>query len=248
MVKKRGMPSVGELVLCKISRINPNSAFATLSEYGLDGMIHISEIAYGWVRDIRKHIKVGQDSIAKVTRIDGNHIFLSLKRVDSKQRNEKMKEYRMNQKAEKMLEIAAGNLNKSLEEAYEEVGFLLQENFGSLYKGFETAIKNPEALNNKIPGEWVEHIKSVAEKNIVQKEFLFKAKLSIKSYKPSGISIIKDILKKSDLDISYISAPEYLVKFRTKEAKKGRKEFSDKLDELIKMAKQEGCEVSKNLC
>ena len=249
MVKKRGMPSLGELVLCKISRVNPNSAFATLDEYGIDGMIHISEIAYGWIRDIRKHIRVGQGSVAKVVRIDGNHVFLSLKRVDPKQKNEKMKEYRMNQKAEKMLEIAAGKLDKSLDQAYEEAGFLLQESFGSLYKGFEMALKNPDALKGKIPEEWTSPIKEVAEKNIVQKEFVFKASLCIKSYKPNGINIIKKILKEADgMEIVYITAPEYLIKYKTKEAKKGKKDFSDKLEKLTDMAKAEGCEVTKALC
>ena len=47
MVKRRGLPQPGELVIVKISKINPHSAFAYLEEYGTEGMIHISEVSSG---------------------------------------------------------------------------------------------------------------------------------------------------------------------------------------------------------
>ena len=89
MVRKRGLPTNGEIVICRITRINPNSAFATLEEYEKEGMIHISEISRGWVRDIRKHLKVGQTIIGKVINVDRRGIGLSIKRIDLKQKNEK---------------------------------------------------------------------------------------------------------------------------------------------------------------
>ena len=113
MVKKRGFPMLGEIVICKITKINPNSAFARLEEYNKEGMIHISEISSGWVRDIRQHVKPNQSVIAKVVRLNegSGEISLSLKRVDDKQQNEKMKDYNLNKKAEKMLEIAAKSMD-----------------------------------------------------------------------------------------------------------------------------------------
>lgn len=236
MVKKRGMPSIGELVICKISKINPNSAFAYLEEYGIEGMIHISEVSSGWIRDIRQFVKTGQTAVAKVTRIEENHVSLSLKRVDKKQENNKIKDYRLNQRAEKMLQIAAEGMKKTLDNAYEEVGFVLQENFGSLYEGFKLSLSNPQLLKERgIPEKWVDQLKMVAEKTIVQKEFEFKAKLHIKTYKEGGVNIIKEIVtnaRKSGLDVRYIAAPEYLVKFKTMNAKKGEREFTDLLEKI----------------
>lgn len=232
---KRGKPSAGELVVCRITRVNPNSAFALLTEYGIEGMIHISEISSGWVRDIRDHIKVGQEFIAKVTRVD-EHISLSLKRVDEKEEKRKMKEYNLDQKAEKMLEIVAKNLDKNLEQAYGEVGYSLQENFGSLFEGFKKAMKNPELLKDRgIKEEWIKPIKEIAEKSIEQKEFEFSAKLLIKTYKPDGINIIKNILTEAEklgLEIKYISAPEYLARYKSNDAKKGESEFLKMLNKI----------------
>jgi len=236
MVKKRGMPSMGELVICKISKINPNSAFAYLEEYGIEGMIHISEISSGWIRDIRQFVKTGQTAVAKVTRIEENHVSLSLKRVDKKQENNKIKDYRLNQRAEKMLQIAADAMKKTLDKAYEEVGYVLQENFGSLYEGFKLSLSNPQLLKERgIPEKWVDQLKMIAEKTIIQKEFEFRARLHIKTYKEGGVNIIKEIVanaRKSGLDVRYIAAPEYLVKFKTMNAKKGEREFTDLLEKI----------------
>lgn len=245
MVKKRGMPSIGELVVCKIKKINPNSGFAQLEEYeNLEGMIHISEVSSGWVRDIRKFIKPDQMVIAKIMRVDERgHISLSLKRVDAKQENDKMREYKLNQRAEKMLQIAALKMKKSIDQAYEEVGFLLQESMGSLYIGFKAAMQNPEQLKNRgVPEKWIKIMAEIAEKNIEQKEFEFKAGIIMKSSSGQGITKIKDTLKKiSDmhLDVHYISAPEYTVRFRTKNAKKGEKEFREKLEGIQKLKSSE---------
>jgi len=243
MVKKRGVPSQGELVVCRITNINPNSAFAFLEEYEKDGMIHISEVSSGWVRDIRQHLKVGQIVVAKVLRVENNVISLSIKRVDANQRNQKTKEYNLEQRAEKILEIAAQRLGMSLEQAYEEVGFLLQEKFGSLYEGFKTSLSNVEMLKKRgVPQKWIDVIREIAEKSIEQKEFEFRARLTIKTYKPNGINIIKEILKKAktaNLEVKYIAAPEYLVKYKTKNAKKGERYFLERLEEITKTKEAE---------
>ena len=236
MVKRRGLPQPGELVIVKISKINPHSAFAYLEEYGTEGMIHISEVSSGWVKDIRNFVKVGQTGVAKVMRIEDNHISLSLKRVDRNQENNKTKEYRLNQRAEKMLQMTAQAMKKTLDKAYEEVGFDLQDSFGSLYEGFKAALVNPQLLKERgVPEKWIEQMKIVAERTIVQKEFEFKARLFVKTYKPNGINIIKKILSAAEedgLEVKYIAAPEYLVKYKSMNAKKGEREFVEKLEKL----------------
>ena len=86
------------------------------------------------------------------------------------------------------------------------------------------------------------------EKSIELKEFEFKAKIFLKSFKPDGINNIKSILKsakKMNLDVRYIAAPEYMVKYKTKDAKKGEKEFINKLDKIVDMAEEATFEIIK---
>ncbi len=228
------MPSSGEIVICKVEKINPNSAYLTLEEYGVQGMVHISEVSSGWIKDIRNHLKVGQTVIAKVTRIEDRNISLSIKRVDEKQKKDRIREYNFDGKAEKMLELAAKKLGKTLDEAYSEAGYLLEEKFGSMYEGFKKTLTS-DISERGVPKEWAAVIKEIAEKNIEQKEFEFRAKLFIRTSKPNGISIVKNILldvEKKGFDVRYIAAPEYLVKYRTKNAKQGRKQFTSMLEKL----------------
>lgn len=236
MVKKKGYPEIGEFVVVKVDRINPHSANVKIVEYNLEGMVHISEISSGWVRDIRNHIKLDQIYVAKVIRLEENNVVLSLKRVDSRQEKDKIKDYKLGQKAEKMLELAAKKMGKSLDQAYEEIGYKLQDIFSSLFEAFKLSLQKPETLKKRgVPDKWIEVIREVAEKSIEQKSFEFRAKLFIRSNEPGGISIVKSILaeaEKSGLEVKYIAAPEYLVGYVTKDAKKGEKEFMEKLGRL----------------
>ncbi|MBI4019395.1 MAG: S1 RNA-binding domain-containing protein [Candidatus Aenigmarchaeota archaeon] len=244
MAKKRGFPMQGELVICAVKKLNPNSADVFLEEYGMDGMVHISEIVTGWVRNIKDHIKVGQTGVAKVIRVneDEGYIALSLKRVDSRQEKEKLKEYNLDKKAEKMLEMAAEKRKKTLDQAYKEVGFTLQESFGSLFKAFKKSVSGPEGLISRgIAAEWAEAISDVAVKNIEQKEFEFRADLTLRSYDENGLDSIKELLgnaEKAGLEVLYISAPRYMLKFRTKDAKKGEREFQEILEKLESKSKK----------
>jgi translation initiation factor 2 subunit 1 len=234
MPKRRGPPTPGELVVCRITKINPNSAFAELAEYSVEGMIHISEIASGWVRDIRRFVKPDQEVVAVVLRSEP--LTLSMKRVNPNQKAAKTKEYNLEKRAEKMLEMTAQKLGKTLQQGYEEIGFMLQDRFGSMYEAYRTVLSNPEKVQKYLSAEWFTAVKEVAEKSIEQKEFEFSANLTLKSFAPDGISIIKDVLKKAEksrLDVHYIAAPKYLVKYRTKDPKKGSKEFVEKLEKIV---------------
>lgn len=236
MIRKKGFPERGELVVCRISRINPHSAFAVLEEYGAEGMIHISEVSRGWVRDIRKFIRLNDLVVAKVVDTDGeSRISLSLKRVSKSDENRKMRSYRLEQRAEKLLQLAAQAAKAGRQES-EKMADKLQEGFGSLYEGFLAALQKPDLLAKKgIPDAWISALKEIAEKSIEQKEFEFRAKLSVKTFKPDGIYIIKNILAEAEklhLSVHYLAAPSYLVKYTSKNAKKGEREFLEKLGRL----------------
>jgi len=197
MPKKGEWPRKGEIVLGTVVKVNPFSAFVALDEYDKkEGMIHISEIAGKWVRDIRKFVKVGQKIVVLVMRVDKEkqHITLSLKRVKKYDTEQKMKEYKQELKAEKMLKTLAEKANISLEKAYQEIGYPLQDIFGEMFKAFQMSLtdKDYEILLKKgIPEKWAKLIKSVAEEQMELKEITIKGLIELKCYKPNGIKIIK---------------------------------------------------------
>ena len=80
-----------------------------LLEYGEQGLVHISEIAPGRIRNIRDYVSEDRQIICKVLRIDQQkgHIDLSLRRVNSHQRVAKLEEIKQENKAETLVQNLA---------------------------------------------------------------------------------------------------------------------------------------------
>jgi translation initiation factor 2 subunit 1 len=247
MVRKKGLPKWSELVLVTVEKLTPYAAWCKLVEYPEvnEGMIHVSEVAGKWVHDIRDFVKVKKQYVAKVIKIDyqKNTVNLSLKRVSKLDEKEKMNEFRREQRAEKLLEMTAKELGKTLDQAYEEVGFLLQEKFGGLSIAFEEARKSKEKLIEiGISQEWAEAIAKMAEESIQEKEFEIKAELELKSFAEDGIEKIKELLseieKKTGGKVKYISAPKYRVEVKGKEPKALEKKLVQELEAACEKIKK----------
>ena len=216
-MKKTGSPEVNELVVCRITTINPNSAFAKLVEYeNLTGMIHVSEVARRWVRNIREFLKENQYIVCTIMRIDGNHISLSAKRVSDEQASRRMNEFKREQKSLKMLEILAKNMNIRLEEIQENIGYPLQESFGSVSKALDVAFKNEDLFRKRseLDKKWADAVVEFVKRNYSEKVYTLKSDLNLTTYSPDGVEIIKKVLlgsQKAGFDVKYISAPKYTI-------------------------------------
>ena len=129
-VKKTGYPEEGELVLCTVTKVHSHSVFVVLEEYDKSGMVHISEISPGRIRNIRDFVVEGKVIICKVLRIDKEkgHIDLSLRRVSESQKRMKADSIKQQQIAEKMIEFVAKELKvdsgKLVNEINEKISFL----------------------------------------------------------------------------------------------------------------------------
>lgn len=242
---KRGQPELDELVVCRITRIHPNSAEAELLEYEKYGMIHVSEVASRWVRDIREFLKENQYVVCRVVGLERG-LSLSIKRVRRDEATRKLNEYKRESKAGNLLEQAAKTLKKTKKQAFEEVGFHLQEEFGSLEKAFEVAVKNPELLKSKhVPPVWLKPIQELAQKKFAEKTYYLKGELEIFSYKPDGMETIKKILlsaEKKGFNVGYISAPRYTLSFEGKDFKRLKLAVQEEGHAIVKAVGKAGGE------
>ena len=96
---------LGDTITAPISRISQFGAFMELAG-GIQGLIHLSEISHGVVKDIRDHVKVGQEVTAKIINFDPKkkRIGLSLKALqeapkDAPKKEEKTEEVKEEKKA-----------------------------------------------------------------------------------------------------------------------------------------------------
>ena len=80
---------LGSIVEGKITNVMPFGAFASLPE-NQTGLVHISEVASNYVKDINEHVKAGDTVKVKVIRIDDSgKISLSIKKAEERKREEK---------------------------------------------------------------------------------------------------------------------------------------------------------------
>ncbi|MGZ4902218.1 MAG: translation initiation factor IF-2 subunit alpha [Halobacteriota archaeon] len=216
---KKGWPDVGDLVVCTVVNVVDFGAFVQLDEYEKkEGLIHISEVASGWVKYIRDHVREGQKIVCKVLNVDPSrsHIDLSFKDVNEHQRRAKIQEWKSEQKAQKWLEFVASATSEDRDALYDR----LTSQFGGLYYLFEeAALRGLEALPG-IEHEVATQIVKIARENVKVPYVYVTGYVDLTCPKPNGIDIIKRALKsasKSDnddirFDVSYVGAPRYRIR------------------------------------
>lgn len=71
-----------DIITVKITSIVPYGIFVS-AEYGYTGLIHISEITGGYVKDISKYFRIGNQLEAKIIGIDEEkkHLTLSTRNI-----------------------------------------------------------------------------------------------------------------------------------------------------------------------
>lgn len=218
----KNIPDKGELVVCTVEKAKGFGAFVKLEEYpNLEGFIHIKEVAPGWIKNIRNHVKAGQRVVCKVMDVEPSKdsVDLSLKRVNDHQRRNKIQQWKNESKAENLLRIVADRLGKNFEDCLEEFGYDLVQKYGSLYEAFEEASYDEEALKNEgFTGDWMETFIEVAQENIVIPHVTITGYVELFSPAQDGIKHIKNALKKIQMEdddvtinVKYVSAPLYRI-------------------------------------
>ena len=139
LFKKEGFPEEGELVLCTATNIQSYSVFVSLDEYkSKTGMIHLSEVATGRIKNIRDHVKESKIVVCKVLRVnmERGHIDLSLRRVAAHQQRLKLEQIKQEQKTNKLIEQIAREIKQKPEEIYVLLNEKLLPHYDTVFSAF----------------------------------------------------------------------------------------------------------------
>ncbi len=82
VVEKIKKYKVGDVVKCKITGIVDFGSFVELAD-GIEGLIHISELAWQRIDDPRLYVKIGQEVEAQIIGIESDRVSLSIKRLQN---------------------------------------------------------------------------------------------------------------------------------------------------------------------
>lgn len=80
-----------DVIKATVTGVQKYGAFVDTEDY--EGLIHISEISYGYVKNVNDYLKVGDNIYVEVVDIDDkdNHLKLSIKDIDYKKDGTRLK-------------------------------------------------------------------------------------------------------------------------------------------------------------
>jgi translation initiation factor 2 subunit 1 len=217
-------PEVGDLVIATVVNITSYGVYVRLDEYDKEGLLHVSEVASRWVRNVRDYVREGQKVVLKVLRVQAakGQVDLSRRRVTKRDKKEKLLSWKKDRKAESLLRTAAEKLNISFEEAYEKAGALIENAFGDLHQGLEKTAKDgiDVLLELGIDNDLAVTLEEIAKEKIQISLVNVKGILELQNPKPKGVLIIKDTLKHAkevgesegaDVSVYLVSPPNYRI-------------------------------------
>jgi len=243
-------PEEGDLVVCTVENIKDFVAFVSLDEYnGRQGLIPISEIATGWIKYIRDHIREGQKIVCKVLNVDRSrgHIDLSLKDVNEHQRREKIREWKNESKAKKWIGFVA----KEAGEPAEAIEDAILKKYGVFYPVFEDLVVDGEAVLKKLglSKKASEALSHIASENVKVPRVEVMGSLTLTSTQPDGVSVIRKALKSAeikltgvDIELLYLGAPNYRIKVTAPDYKKAGKALEKAAGAAIAVVEKAGGE------
>lgn len=251
LYKKEGFPEDDELVLCTVTSVQYNCVFAKLDEYEhKSGMLHISEVSPGRIRNIRDYVQKGKKIVCKVLKVDQRkgHIDLSLRRVNEAQRRSKTEQIKQEQRAEAILEGVAKALKKDFKKIYDSVSEKVFGKYEYLHECFDDVVSEKIDLEKLgIEKEVAKALADAIHEKIKPVSVEIKGTLKLTSDDPEGVEIIKKAIKKAEntgkesIEIKYKGAGYYSVKVTASDYKEAEKIIGKSSDAAISfMEKNKG--------
>jgi translation initiation factor 2 subunit 1 len=248
--RKKGMPEEGELVLCTVTKIMYHAVFTNLDEYDKSGMINISEISPGRIRNLRDFVVEGKKVVCVVLNVDHEkgHIDLSLRRVNDNQKRKKLEEIKQEQKAEKIVEFLANKEGLKFEDMYNKVKDAIFKKYTNFSTCFNDVVANGFSLESlDIEKKTAAALEEVIKQRIKPPEVELKGNLILQTYDPNGVDIIREAISKaieknsSNIEIRYLGAGRYAVSVKASDYKGAEKILKSSVDAAIKhMEKSKG--------
>ena len=228
---KEGFPEINEYVYCRVKKIHSNSVFLELEEYGKEGILIISEVSPGRIRNLRDFVVEGKKIVCKVLRVDpkSNRIDVSLRRVPQQAKNSKIEEIKKEEFVEKFYTQSSKVLNMTKEELFEKTYKPIFERFQTLFEGLYYIIRENKQIEifKDLTKSQQKTFLSLINEKIKPEKFTIKKTFSLFSLGSWGVSDITSTIKNSlpknkeaSQKVSYKAAGKYVLSVTTNDMKK----------------------------
>ena len=242
MSTERPLPEAGEVVVCTVREITSHGIYVNLDQYdGTNGFLHVSEISTGWVRNIDRVAKVSQKLILKVIRVNRSRreIDLSLRQVTNEERRAKVIEWKREERALAIIDAVKKKLGVD-EARVKELRRKLEDEFGSIYAGLETAARKGAGglAAAGLPEREAKTVAEIAADKIIPPRYEVGALVEVSSRSPEGIEQVKRTLlaatsaPSAEVHITYAGAPRYRVRITADDYKQAEKAMDGVIEKI----------------
>ena len=237
------LPEVGEIVVATIAKIGDHGAYATLDEYnGIQGFLHVSEIAHGWVRNVSKFVKEGEKKVLLVKKIRAGRaeIDLSLKQVSRDQQKKKLLDVKRFEKGKGIIKNVQEKTKLS-DDDIEKLEDKIFSKYDAVYDGIVDVARNgiKVFVDLKLPKKTLDVIEAVSTK-IKLPSVEIRGILELTDRSSNGVENIRNSLQsfeKTDqnaIKILYIGAPRYRISVTAPDFKSAEKTLKPILEDIEK--------------
>ena len=242
------LPEQGEIVMGTITKLMDHGAYVTLDEYdNIQGFLHISEIAPGWIRAVNRFVREGEKKVllVKKVNIQRGDIDLSLKQVSKDQQKQKLKEVKKFEKGKTLLQNLKdnGGLTEKEIEKFEDSIFRKYE---SVYDAFLDIARNgiDSVKELKITKKISKPLEEICSK-IKIPSVEIRGIMEITNSSSNGIDVIKENLlnlleKDSKIDVTYLGAPKYRLSIVAEDFKTAEKILKPIVEDLQSIITKKG--------
>ena len=237
------LPEVGEIVVATIAKIGDHGAYATLDEYnGIQGFLHVSEIAHGWVRNVSKFVKEGEKKVLLVKKIrEGRaEIDLSLKQVSRDQQKKKLLDVKRFEKGKGIMKNMQDK-GKLSDNDIEKLEDEILSKYDSVYDGVVDIARNGIKVFSdlKLAKKTLDLIEDVSTK-IKLPSVEIRGILELTDNSSNGIENIKNSLQgfektnQNSVKVLYVGAPKYRISVTASDFKSAEKTLKPILEDMQK--------------
>jgi len=249
-VSPEDVPEEGEYVIGRVIEVKDFGATLNLIEFSeRKAFVHISEVASGWVKYIRDFIREGQMVVAKITKVkEGSKVSdASVRQVSGHRKQEKIRDWKNEQRASKLLEVVATKSKIKIEDLVSKIKEDMTTLYGNLYSGFEASVIDKVAFKNEWKGPWVENFIDIGIANVTPPYVSIGGKFELFSYDSKGVEKIKKALMEplavnedTTLKIASNGSPSYRISVKAPNYKQAEDELKLAVDSVLKIIKTEG--------
>ncbi len=245
--EQQELPETGEIVIATITKISDHGAYVTLDEYNkIQGFLHVSEIAPGWVRKVNKYVKEGEKKVLLVKKVEKGRkeIDLSLKQISKDQRKKKLLDVKRFEKEHGILKNIQEK-SKLTEKQIEELEDKFLSKYDSVYDAMlNIAIKgNDEIMDLKLQKKVLTTIEDICSKMKLPSVEL-RGILEISNNQSNGVELIQKTLTEAGnvgdakIEITYLGAPKYRLSLISQDFKSAEKSLRPILEKIEKSVKK----------